>query len=68
MEYRLGMRLILFFADWDIRYLVDCLFYKLQGLKGRKWTNLLQIKNITIKILYKLTSNDFSPNTRTEIF
>ena len=56
MEYRIGMRLILFFADWDIRYLVNCLFYKLQGLKEGTWTNVLQIKNITIKILYKLTT------------
>ena len=30
------MRLIFFFTVWDIRYLENCLFYKLQGLKERK--------------------------------
>ena len=30
------MRLILFFTVLDIRYVVNCLFYKLQGLKEGK--------------------------------
>ena len=63
----MGIKLILFFKVWDIRYLVNCLFYKLQGLKEGKWTNLLQMKNIAIRILYKLISQDFAPNTRAEI-
>ena len=36
MEYKMWMRLILFFTVWDIRYLVNCLFYKLQGLREIK--------------------------------
>ena len=48
MEYKMYMKLILVFTVWDIR------FYKLQGLKEEKWTNLLQMKNIAIRILYKL--------------
>ena len=30
------MRLIYFFTAWDIRYLENCLFYILQGLKEGK--------------------------------
>ena len=33
MEYKMGMRLTLLFTVWDLRYLVNCLFCKLQGLK-----------------------------------
>ena len=36
MERKMGMRLILLFTLWDIRYLVNYLFYKLQGLKEGK--------------------------------
>ena len=36
MENKIGMRLILFFTVWDILYLVNYLFYKLQGLRERK--------------------------------
>ena len=36
MEYKMRMRLIFFFTAWDIRYLENCLFYKLQGLKEGK--------------------------------
>ena len=36
MEFKRWLRLILFFTIWDIRYLLNCLFYKLKGLKGRK--------------------------------
>ena len=36
MQYKMGMRLILFSTVWDIRYLVSCLFCKLQGLKKGK--------------------------------
>ena len=32
MEYKMWMRLILFFTVLDIRYLMNCLFYKLQCL------------------------------------
>ena len=35
MEYKMGMRLILFFTVWDIGYLVNCIFYKLQGLREK---------------------------------
>ena len=48
----MGMTLILFFTGWDIRYLVNCLFYKLQDLNEGKWTNSLQMKNIAIRIPY----------------
>ena len=30
------IRLILFLTVWNIRYLVNCLLYRLQGLKVRK--------------------------------
>ena len=36
MEYKTGMRFILFFTLLDIRYLENCLFYKLQGLNDGK--------------------------------
>ena len=57
MEYKMWMRLVLLFIAWDVRYLVNCFFYKFQGLMERKmWTNLLQMKNIAIAKLYKLIS------------
>ena len=36
MEYKVGMRLIFLSTVLDIKYLVDCFFYKLQGLKEEK--------------------------------
>ena len=36
MEYKMGMRLILLFTVWNILDLVNCLFYKLQGLREGK--------------------------------
>ena len=49
MEYKMGMRLILFFTDWKVGYLK---LYKFQGLREGKWTNVLQIKNAVIRILH----------------
>ena len=40
----MGMRLILFFTVWDIRYLANCLFYKLKGLKERKMDTIIANK------------------------
>ena len=70
MQWKMGMRLFLFLTVWNIGYLVNCLFYKLQDLRGGgggdeqiycKW------KNIAIKTLYKLISKDFVPNTRADL-
>ena len=36
MEYKMVTRLTLFFTVWDKGYLVNCLFYKLQGLREEK--------------------------------
>ena len=36
MEYKMAMRLTLFFTAWDKVYLANCLFYKLQGLMEEK--------------------------------
>ena len=44
MEYEMGMRLILFFTFLDIRYLVNCLFYTLQGLKEGKMDKFIANK------------------------
>ena len=32
----MGITLIFFSAVWEIGYLVNCLFYKFQGLRGEK--------------------------------
>ena len=49
MEYKMGMRLILFFTDWKVGYLK---LYKFQGLREGKWTTVLQIKNAVIRTLH----------------
>ena len=36
IEYKMAMRLILFFTVWDKGYLVNCLFYKFHGLREEK--------------------------------
>ena len=36
MEYKIEMRLILLLTVCGMRNLVNCLFYKLQGLKEQK--------------------------------
>ena len=41
MEYEMGMRLILIFAVCAIGYLMNCLFYKLQGLREGKIDKLI---------------------------
>ena len=58
MEYKMGMRLIFFFTVWDIRYLENCLFYKLQGLKERKIDKFIANETNQLRLC---------PNTMTEI-
>ena len=44
MECKMGMRLILFFTVSDIRYLMNCLFSKFQGLKEGKMDKFITNK------------------------
>ena len=59
MEYKMEMRLILFFAVWDIRYLVNYLFYKLWGLREGKMDKC--IKNEKYSHQNTLQTNELRP-------
>ena len=64
MEYKMGMRLILFFTAWDIEYLVKWPFYNLQGLREGKIDKFIaNEKHIVIRTI----SKDIAPNTRAAI-
>ena len=62
-------RLTLFFTVWDKGYLVNCLFYKLQGLREEKMDKFIANEKYiaTRRTLHKLIRLDFAPNTRAEI-
>ena len=56
------MRLILLFAVWNKRYLVNCLFYKLQGLREEKMDKFIaNEKYIAIRTLHKLIRKTLAP-------
>ena len=49
MDYKMGMRFVLFFTVWETGYLLNCLFYKLQGLRKRKIDKFIVGKEIWMK-------------------
>ena len=67
-KYKIGMRLILLLTVWEKGHLLNCPFYKFQGLRERKRRNLSEMENIAIKkVVISVISKDFAPNTKAEI-
>ena len=55
MEYKMVIRLTLFFIVWDKGYLVNFLFYKFQSLREEKMDKFIANENyIAIRTLHKL--------------